>query len=188
MKKITVVKSTTAHTPTPNETDWVGIRSLEEALEREYQRIINADIESFAIGVQSSPDKSDGIAEWEEEAEEAHHQTKMESSLREELQRADAEAVDEKPRKPQRKQRVLKKSPKLTEKKSVTTTTRTTRWKSYGEGIIAAITDMGNPTGSTAIKIKKKMQGSLSRDKKWMNAVFSSALKRVVASGDVWYE
>ena len=54
----------------------------------------------------------------------------------------------------------------------------------YKEGIIVAINELKDRTGSSTIAIKKHMQDRLPKDKKWMNATFLSALKSGVASGD----
>ena len=56
---------------------------------------------------------------------------------------------------------------------------------SYKAGIVAAITELKDRTGSSSIAIKKHMQANLSKDKKWMNATFLSALKKMVADGDL---
>ena len=56
---------------------------------------------------------------------------------------------------------------------------------SYKEGIIAAITELNDRTGSSMIAIKKHMQANLPADKKWMNATFLKALKNEVANGDL---
>jgi histone H1/5 len=54
---------------------------------------------------------------------------------------------------------------------------------SYKAGIIKAITELKERTGSSSIAIKKHMQANLG-DKKWANAVFLKALKDGVASGE----
>jgi hypothetical protein len=54
---------------------------------------------------------------------------------------------------------------------------------SYAAGIIAAITGLKDRTGSSSIAIKKTMQASMPKDKKWMNATFLAALKKMVADG-----
>ena len=54
---------------------------------------------------------------------------------------------------------------------------------SYSAGIIAAITGLKDRTGSSSIAIKKTMQASMPKDKKWMNATFLAALKKMVADG-----
>merc|ERR1711935_151604 len=55
---------------------------------------------------------------------------------------------------------------------------------SYKEGIILAITELKDRTGSSMIAIKKHMQGNLPTDKKWINGTFLKVLKAGVASGD----
>merc|ERR1711935_821607 len=55
---------------------------------------------------------------------------------------------------------------------------------SYKEGIILAITELKDRTGSSMIAIKKHMQGNLPSDKKWINGTFLKVLKAGVASGD----
>lgn len=54
---------------------------------------------------------------------------------------------------------------------------------SYKEGIVKAITELGDRTGSSMIAIKKNMQASIG-DKKWLNTTFLKALKSGVESGD----
>jgi histone H1/5 len=54
---------------------------------------------------------------------------------------------------------------------------------SYKAGIITAITGLKDRTGSSSIAIKKSMQASLPTDKKWLNAMFLGALKKMVADG-----
>ena len=54
---------------------------------------------------------------------------------------------------------------------------------SYAAGIITAITGLKDRTGSSSIAIKKTMQASMPKDKKWMNAAFLAALKKMVADG-----
>jgi len=56
---------------------------------------------------------------------------------------------------------------------------------SYKAGIIKAIDELKDRTGSSMIAIKKHMQANLPKDKKWMNATFLSALKSGVAAGDL---
>ena len=56
---------------------------------------------------------------------------------------------------------------------------------SYKEGIIGAITALGDRTGSSSIAIKKHMQANLPADKKWLNGMFLKALKKAVADGDL---
>lgn len=55
---------------------------------------------------------------------------------------------------------------------------------SYKAGIVVAITELKDRSGSSMIAIKKFMQDKLPAEKKWQNAVFLSALKSGVASGD----
>jgi histone H1/5 len=54
---------------------------------------------------------------------------------------------------------------------------------SYKAGIITAITGLKDRTGSSSIAIKKSMQATLPTDKKWLNAMFLGALKKMVADG-----
>merc|ERR1712032_1290303 len=56
---------------------------------------------------------------------------------------------------------------------------------SYKAGIIAAITELKDRTGSSSIAIKKHMQANLPKDKKWLNGMFLNALKKAVADGDL---
>ena len=49
---------------------------------------------------------------------------------------------------------------------------------SYKAGIIEAIQEHKDRTGSSSIAIKKIMQAKLATDKKWMNATFLAALKK----------
>ena len=56
---------------------------------------------------------------------------------------------------------------------------------SYKSGIIAAITELKDRTGSSSIAIKKHMQANLPADKKWLNGMFLNALKKAVADGDL---
>lgn len=55
---------------------------------------------------------------------------------------------------------------------------------SYKAGIVKAIQDLGDRTGSSSIAIKKHMQERHPKDKKWQNATFLSSLKSGVESGD----
>ena len=55
---------------------------------------------------------------------------------------------------------------------------------SYKAGIIEAITELKDRTGSSMISIKKFMQDKLPADKKWQNATFLLALKNGVTAGD----
>ena len=54
---------------------------------------------------------------------------------------------------------------------------------SYKAGIITAITGLKDRTGSSSISIKKSMQATLPADKKWLNAMYLGALKKMVADG-----
>lgn len=54
---------------------------------------------------------------------------------------------------------------------------------SYKAGIIKAITELKDRTGSSSIAIKKHMQANMG-DKKWLNGVFLKALKDGVDSGE----
>eukprot|EP00571_Detonula_confervacea_P016055 CAMPEP_0172307910 /NCGR_PEP_ID=MMETSP1058-20130122/8667_1 /TAXON_ID=83371 /ORGANISM="Detonula confervacea, Strain CCMP 353" /LENGTH=638 /DNA_ID=CAMNT_0013020217 /DNA_START=36 /DNA_END=1952 /DNA_ORIENTATION=+ len=53
----------------------------------------------------------------------------------------------------------------------------------YRAGIIAAITELKDRTGSSSITIKKHMQANLPANKKWLNGMFLNALKKAVADG-----
>ena len=53
---------------------------------------------------------------------------------------------------------------------------------SYKAGIIKAITELKDRTGSSSIAIKKHMQAEMG-DKKWLNGMFLKALKDGVTSG-----
>mmetsp|Transcript_9208 Transcript_9208/g.17238 ORF Transcript_9208/g.17238 Transcript_9208/m.17238 type:complete len:147 (-) Transcript_9208:167-607(-) len=55
---------------------------------------------------------------------------------------------------------------------------------SYKAGIVKAIDELKDRSGSSMIAIKKHMQANLPKDKKWMNSTFLTALKSGVASGD----
>ena len=55
---------------------------------------------------------------------------------------------------------------------------------SYKAGIIKAIEELKDRTGSSMISIKKHMQANMPADKKWMNAMFLKALKDGVKAGD----
>ena len=55
---------------------------------------------------------------------------------------------------------------------------------SYKAGIVAAITELKDRTGSSTIAIKKHMQENMAADKKWLNGMFLKALKDGVAAGD----
>jgi len=56
--------------------------------------------------------------------------------------------------------------------------------KSYKEGIVNAINELKDRTGSSSIAIKKQMQANMPEGKKWMNGRFLKALKDGVAAGD----
>ncbi len=56
---------------------------------------------------------------------------------------------------------------------------------SYKAGIIKAIDELKDRTGSSMIAIKKHMQANMPSDKKWMNAMFLKALKDAVTTGDL---
>lgn len=56
---------------------------------------------------------------------------------------------------------------------------------SYKAGIVEAIQELGDRTGSSTIAIKKVMQAKLPKDKKWQNATFLSALKAGVEKGEL---
>lgn len=55
---------------------------------------------------------------------------------------------------------------------------------SYKQGIIDAISELKDRTGSSTIAIKKVMQEKFIKDKKWQNSTFLHALKAGVASGE----
>ena len=55
----------------------------------------------------------------------------------------------------------------------------------YKEGIIKALDELKDRTGSSLPAIKKYMQASLPQDKKWANGTFLSVLKTLVTSGDL---
>ena len=56
---------------------------------------------------------------------------------------------------------------------------------SYKEGIVAAIMELKEHTGSSMVKIKKVMEAKLPKDKTWKNHMFLTALKAGIASGEV---
>ena len=56
---------------------------------------------------------------------------------------------------------------------------------SYKAGIVDAITELKDRSGSSMQAIKKVMQEKLPKDKKWQNAIFLKALKSMVAAGDL---
>jgi len=56
---------------------------------------------------------------------------------------------------------------------------------SYKAGIVKAIQELGDRTGSSSIAIKKHMQAHHPKDKTWQNATFLSSLKTGVANGDL---
>ena len=55
----------------------------------------------------------------------------------------------------------------------------------YKTGIIKAIEELKDRSGSSMASIKKHMQANLPADKKWMNTMFLSSLKSGVKSGDL---
>lgn len=55
---------------------------------------------------------------------------------------------------------------------------------SYRAGIIEAVSELKDRTGSSMIAIKKFMQEKLPKDKKWQNATFLAALKTGVEKGE----
>jgi histone H1/5 len=55
---------------------------------------------------------------------------------------------------------------------------------SYKEGVISAISELKDRSGSSMIAIKKYMQEHLPKEKKWLNATFLTALKNGVAAGE----
>ena len=55
--------------------------------------------------------------------------------------------------------------------------------KSYKEGIINAIKELKDRTGSSSVAIKKQMQANMPEGKKWMNGRFLKALKEGVDEG-----
>jgi histone H1/5 len=55
---------------------------------------------------------------------------------------------------------------------------------SYKAGIVKAISELKDRTGSSTIAIKKHMQANMPADKKWMNGTFLKALKDGVAAGE----
>jgi len=56
---------------------------------------------------------------------------------------------------------------------------------SYKEGIVRTVEALKDRTGSSMISIKKIMQTDLPSDKKWMNTIFLTGLKSLVAAGDL---
>jgi len=54
----------------------------------------------------------------------------------------------------------------------------------YKEGIIKAIKELGDRSGSSMIAIRKLMQANFPADKKWMNTMYLAALKTGVKNGD----
>lgn len=111
-----------------------------------------------------------------EEAEEAAQQERASGDLRRELQRADEEAAKKRHGKNIKPTRT--KSKRLTSDKP-----KKMRWKSYGEGISAAITELNDPAGSSSSAIKKSMQANMPARKKWLNSTFQSTLKKMTADG-----
>jgi histone H1/5 len=55
---------------------------------------------------------------------------------------------------------------------------------SYKAGIVDAISELKDRTGSSMIAIKKLMMSKIPADKKWQNATFLQSLKAGVAAGD----
>jgi histone H1/5 len=55
---------------------------------------------------------------------------------------------------------------------------------SYKAGIVKAILELKDRTGSSSIAIKKHMQANMPSDKKWMNTAYLKALKDGVEAGD----
>jgi|Transcript_3940 histone H1/5 len=55
---------------------------------------------------------------------------------------------------------------------------------SYKAGIITAIQELGDRSGSSSISIKKHMQANLPKEKTWQNATFLAALKNGVEKGE----
>ena len=55
----------------------------------------------------------------------------------------------------------------------------------YKEGIIAAITELKDRSGSSSIAVRKVMQAKMPKDKKWLNATYLAALKAMVKSGEL---
>jgi histone H1/5 len=55
---------------------------------------------------------------------------------------------------------------------------------SYKAGIVDAIAELKDRTGSSMIAIKKLMMSKIPADKKWQNATFLQSLKAGVAAGD----
>jgi hypothetical protein len=53
----------------------------------------------------------------------------------------------------------------------------------YKLGIIKALTELDSRTGSSSIATKKSVQANFHSDKKWCQARFLSALRRMVANG-----
>jgi histone H1/5 len=56
---------------------------------------------------------------------------------------------------------------------------------SYKAGIIKAITELKDRTGSSSIAIKKHMQADMPKGKEWKNTVYLKALKKAVADGEL---
>jgi histone H1/5 len=55
---------------------------------------------------------------------------------------------------------------------------------SYKAGIVDAIQELGDRSGSSSIAIRKVMQSKLPNGKKWQNTTYLTALKTGVANGD----
>ena len=56
---------------------------------------------------------------------------------------------------------------------------------SYKAGIISAITELKERTGSSSIDIKHVMQAKIPEGKKWMNTTYLVTLKKMVAAGEL---
>ena len=56
---------------------------------------------------------------------------------------------------------------------------------SYKEGIIKALDELKDRTGSSLPAVKKYMQANMPKDKKWANGMFLNILKSMVTSGDL---
>jgi histone H1/5 len=62
--------------------------------------------------------------------------------------------------------------------------TSTVSIMSYKAGIVDAIQELGDRSGSSSIAIRKVMQSKLPKGKKWQNTTYLTALKTGVANGD----
>ena len=56
---------------------------------------------------------------------------------------------------------------------------------SYKQGILEAVSELKDRSGSSMIAIKKVMNEKLPKDKKWQNATFLAALKACVTAGEL---